>query len=275
MKKISLLLLCCMILMMTACGNDVSITVNDDSYEEVEEGTQVDETSDPSVEETQDNETSEDESKDTSDKVSSIYTSMFPSDLEQFRVPESGDTVVTIATNYGEIHILMFPEVAPKAVENLVTHGQNNYYDGVIFHRVIENFMIQGGDPTGTGRGGESVWGSSFEDEFDDAYFPYRGTLAMANAGPGTNGSQFFIVHSSDYSEDWKNAMIDYGMDTQMADAFEALGGTPHLFNKHTVFGQVVLGMDVVDAIATVEKGAADKPVEDVVIEDVVVTIID
>jgi peptidyl-prolyl cis-trans isomerase B (cyclophilin B) len=148
-----------------------------------------------------------------------------------------------IQTNMGEIRVELYPEVAPLAVENFVTLGEEGYYEGVIFHRVIENFMIQGGDPTGTGMGGESAFGESFEDEFDDSVSHEKGALSMANSGPNTNGSQFFIVHAEE--------------------------GTPHLDSGHTVFGQVIDGMDVVDAIATAETEQGDRPVEEVVIESV------
>lgn len=209
------------------------------------------------------------------------YETMYESDLVQFRIPDSGDTVVTLLTNYGEIDILMFPEQAPKTVENFVTHGQNNYYDGVTFHRIINDFMIQGGDPKGTGRGGESIWGKSFEDEFSDDLFPVRGALAMANSGSNSNGSQFFIVQSymnedkANEAEGWAQAMADYGFDEEMINAYRTLGGTPFLFNKHTVFGQVVNGMDVVDAIAAADKNENDKPIEDIIIEDIVITVIE
>ena len=102
----------------------------------------------------------------------------------------------TIKTNHGEIVIQLFPEQAPKTVENFVGLAKKGYYDGVIFHRVINDFMIQGGDPTGTGMGGESIWGAPFEDEFSNELFNIRGALSMANAGPATNGSQFFIVQN-------------------------------------------------------------------------------
>lgn len=114
--------------------------------------------------------------------------------LRQLSAPKNGDKIAYISTNKGDIKILLFPEAAPKAVESFITHAQNGYYDGVIFHRVIPGFMIQGGDPTGTGRGGESSFGGSFEDEFDMDYRNLYGALSMANAGPNTNGSQFFIV---------------------------------------------------------------------------------
>ncbi len=120
----------------------------------------------------------------------------------QLRKPQAGDITATMKTTMGEIQILLFPDAAPKAVENFTTHAKNGYYDGLIFHRVIPDFMIQGGDPTGTGMGGESIWGKHFEDEFSPDYHNLRGALSMANAGPGTNGSQFFIVQAPAVSDD-------------------------------------------------------------------------
>jgi cyclophilin family peptidyl-prolyl cis-trans isomerase len=149
-------------------------------------------------------------------------------------------TNATMQTNHGAIEIELFDDDAPKTVENFKKLARDGFYDGVIFHRVIQDFMIQGGDPTGTGTGGP---GYQFEDEFNDNKV-VRGALAMANAGPNTNGSQFFIV---------------------TADA------TPWLDGKHTVFGRVTAGMDVVDTIERVEKGPGDKPREDVRIESVAI----
>ena len=188
---------------------------------------------------------------------------------KQIRMPQAGDTVAVMKTTLGEIKILLFPDAAPKAVENFVTHAKNGYYTGIIFHRVIPDFMIQGGDPTGTGRGGESIWGTSFKDEFSVDYHNIRGALSMANAGPGTNGSQFFIVQAKDVDSGLLSQMeqlSDRGFPTECVEDYRNLGGTPWLDFKHTVFGQVVEGMDVVDAIATVKTGYGDKPVEDVVI---------
>lgn len=188
---------------------------------------------------------------------------------KQIRMPQAGDTVAVMKTTLGEIKILLFPDAAPKAVENFVTHAKNGYYTGIIFHRVIPDFMIQGGDPTGTGRGGESIWGTSFKDEFSVDYHNIRGALSMANAGPGTNGSQFFIVQAKEVDSGLLSQMeqlSDRGFPTECVEDYRNLGGTPWLDFKHTVFGQVVEGMDVVDAIATVKTGFADKPVEDVVI---------
>ena len=147
-------------------------------------------------------------------------------------------TTATLHTNHGAIVLELYPEDAPKTVENFVTLASDGFYDGVIFHRVIPDFMIQGGDPTGTGRGGP---GYQFEDEFND-HKVVRGALAMANAGPNTNGSQFFIV---------------------TADAASWLDG------KHTVFGKVTDGMDVVDAISQLPRDGMDRPEEEVTIERV------
>lgn len=188
---------------------------------------------------------------------------------KQIREPKQGDIVALMKTTMGDIKILLFPDAAPKTVENFTTHAKNGYYNGIIFHRVIPDFMIQGGDPTGTGRGGESIWGRSFEDEFSVDYHNIRGSLSMANAGPGTNGSQFFIVQAKEVDAGLISQMeqlSDRGFPTECVDDYMALGGTPWLDFKHTVFGQVVEGMDVVDAIAGVKTGYADKPVEDVVI---------
>ena len=146
-----------------------------------------------------------------------------------------------IQTNHGPIHVELYPDDAPKTVNNFVKLVNDGFYDRVIFHRVIPDFMIQGGDPTGTGSGGP---GYTFEDEFND-HKVERGALAMANAGPNTNGSQFFIVTTE---------------------------AAPWLDGKHTVFGRVTDGMDVVDKIAELPRDARDKPDDDVVIESVSVS---
>ena len=144
----------------------------------------------------------------------------------------------TLHTNHGDISIELFDDDAPKTVENFQKLARDGFYDGVIFHRVIPDFMIQGGDPTGTGSGGP---GYQFEDEFND-HKVVRGALAMANAGPNTNGSQFFIVTTEAAS--W-------------------------LDGKHTVFGTVTDGMDVVNAISALETDARDRPRSDVTIESI------
>lgn len=193
--------------------------------------------------------------------------------LNQTKAPEIGEEIAVIKTNHGDIKVRLFPEASPKAVENFKTHAQNGYYDGVTFHRVMKDFMIQGGDPDGTGRGGESIWGRSFEDEFNPEYHNLRGSLSMANSGPNTNGSQFFIVQKSDVDDGFIGQMRksgkDGGFSDEVIEAYEKLGGTPWLDFKHAVFGQVFEGMDVVDEIANVKTGANDKPKEDVVMEKI------
>lgn len=191
----------------------------------------------------------------------------------QLKPLEAGDTLATIKTNMGEIKIKLFPAEAPKTVENFTTHAKNGYYDSLIFHRVIKDFMIQGGDPTGTGMGGESIWGHSFEDEFDVKLHNIKGALSMANAGPNTNGSQFFIVQADSVPGNMLEQMKEMpeSFPEDIVKAYEEKGGTPWLDFRHTVFGQVVEGIDVVDSIADVAVGTADKPLDDVIIETITV----
>ena len=195
----------------------------------------------------------------------------------QLEAVKSGDTVAVMHTSMGDIEIKLFPEHAPNTVENFTTHAKNDYYNGIIFHRVIKDFMIQGGDPTGTGMGGESIWGRSFKDEFTPELHNLRGALCMANAGPNTNGSQFFIVQASETPANMLEQMKDLpdAFPPEIAEAYAQMGGTPWLDFRHTVFGQVVNGMDVVDAIAYVKVGAGDKPVNDVVINGIEIKVID
>lgn len=174
-----------------------------------------------------------------------------------------------IKTNHGDIKVALFPELAPKTVANFVGLAKQGYYDGVIFHRVIEDFMIQGGDPSGTGMGGESIYGESFEDEFSRELYNLKGALSMANAGPNTNGSQFFIVTASNVPSTMLGQMQELGFPEEIVAAYATEGGTPWLDQRHTVFGHVVEGMDVVIAINKVVTGPQDKPVEPVVIETI------
>ena len=190
----------------------------------------------------------------------------------QTKAPEKGDLVAVMHTNMGDIKIKLFPNEAPKTVKNFVELSKKDYYNGIIFHRVIKDFMIQGGDPTGTGMGGESIYGEKFEDEFDVSLHNVRGALSMANAGPGTNGSQFFIVQASECPEGMLGQMrglTDRGFPEETIADYEVLGGTPWLDFKHSVFGQVFEGMNVVDDIANVRTGAGDRPLHDVVIEGI------
>ena len=175
--------------------------------------------------------------------------------------------LLTVHTNLGDFKLELFPEIAPKTVENFVTHAKNGYYNGVIFHRVIEDFMIQGGDPTGTGMGGESIYGRTFEDEFSREAFNLYGTLSMANAGPNTNGSQFFIVTAKQVPAQMLKQLKDGGWPEEIVEEYAKVGGTPWLDHRHTVFGRVVEGMDIVLKIEGVKRNGQDRPLEDVVIE--------
>ena len=221
---------------------------------------------------------------------------------------------------FGTIRAVLFEEDAPKAVENFITHAEEGYYDGLTFHRVINEFMIQGGDPNGDGTGGESIWGESFKDEFTDSLCNFRGALSMANSGKDTNGSQFFIVQESDgssYTDSYFDSIEEqnklspskkakqqfqqylnlgyaeadlaaYGIteatlkanfqrqnagQTRFTDDvrnyYRQVGGTPWLDKMHTVFGQVIDGMDVVDAIAAVSVDDNNAPAETVTITSI------
>ena len=194
----------------------------------------------------------------------------------QLSAPQKGDTLAVMHTNMGDIKIKLFPEKAPKTVENFVTHSKNGYYNGLKFHRVINDFMIQGGDPRGNGTGGESIWGGSFSDEFDPELHNLRGALSMANSGPDTNGSQFFIVQAREVPSNMLEQMRDLednGFPADITAAYAELGGTPWLDFRHTVFGQVTDGMDVVDKIAAVETNN-DVPCKDVIISSIDIEII-
>lgn len=197
--------------------------------------------------------------------------------LKQLEKPTNGEKIAILKTNKGDIKIRLFEEAAPKAVENFISLIEDKYYNGIIFHRVIENFMIQGGDPSGTGMGGESKWKKPFEDEFDVNFRNFRGALSMANAGPNTNGSQFFIVQGDKLSDDiisqMKEAGEKRGYPEEIVKAYEEVGGAFWLDGKHSVFGQVFEGMDVVDDIAKSRVNPMDKPINDVVIEEAVVEV--
>ncbi|MGN7178941.1 peptidylprolyl isomerase [Cytobacillus sp. SAFR-174] len=205
----------------------------------------------------------------TEEKQTNNQSSETPDNFPQLTEEVQGnERLVEMQTSKGNIKIKLFPDQAPKAVENFIKHSEDGYYDGLIFHRVIQDFMIQGGDPEGTGMGGESIYGKAFEDEFSNELYNIRGALSMANSGPNTNGSQFFIVQNTTLDPSLKEQMEKAGYPEEIIKAYEK-GGTPWLDNKHTVFGQVVEGMDVVDSIAAVETAEQDKPAEDVVIEKI------
>lgn len=214
----------------------------------------------------------------------------------QLEKPQIGEEIAVVNTNLGDFKIRFFPEKAPKAVENFKGLAEKGYYNNLTFHRVIKDFMVQGGDPNGTGTGGESLWGEDFEDEFSEDLFNITGAVAMANRGPNTNGSQFFINNQSPSSfMGWNNFEEYYKMYKRNPSAFEQRyggtvdmskitddikklyeenGGSPMLdgyYNTahkgHTVFGQVFEGMDNVNKISNSEVDENNKPKEDVVIK--------
>lgn len=189
-------------------------------------------------------------------------------DYPQLNLDKVEGPKATIKTKHGDIKIQLFPEQAPMTVENFVRLAQKGYYDKTIFHRVISDFMIQGGDPKGNGTGGTSIWNHLFEDEFSRELFNLRGALSMANSGPNTNGSQFFIVQNKNMPKRYIKQMEPAGYPKEIIHAYKQ-GGTPWLDGRHTVFGQVIDGMDVVDEIAKVKKDKMDKPLEDVVINTI------
>lgn len=167
-------------------------------------------------------------------------------EFDQFSGPQKGDIVATMETNMGTIKIRLFADLTPEIVKNFTTLAEQDYYDGLTFHRVIQDFMIQGGDPNGNGTGGDSYLGEgvTLADEIVEELTHAKGTISMANRGPDTNTSQFFIVHAD-------SAFLD---------------------GSYSIFGQVYDGLSVVDDIAVVETNAIDKPVEDVVIEDITIS---
>ena len=202
---------------------------------------------------------------------SSDYLFEEGSTLLQFTKPADDAQIAVVTTSMGEIQIMFFPEQAPKAVENFTTLAEKGYYNGLRFHRVIDGFMIQGGDPNGNGTGGQSIWGEPFEDEFSKELHNFRGALSMANSGENTNGSQFFIVQANTTDPSLISQMngLHDVFSSEVVAKYEEIGGTPWLDYRHTVFGQVIKGMDVVDAIAGVETDANDMPVDDVIIENI------
>lgn len=188
----------------------------------------------------------------------------------QFESPKKGTPIVTLKTSLGEIELMFFPQQAPKTCENFLTHVKEGYYNGLKFHRVIPDFMIQGGDPTGTGRGGQSIWGRPFPDEFSMDLWnfprgPFHGQQRAQHQRqpifyrPGAGGQRG--PAGPDEAA---------GFPEEVIAQYEQVGGTPWLDRKHSVFGQVIRGMDVVDAIANVDTDGGNMPLEDVKILEAV-----
>lgn len=194
----------------------------------------------------------------------------------QFALPKKGDEKAIIKTSLGNITIRFFPNESPKAVENFIEHSKKEYYKGVLFHRVINNFMIQTGDPTGIGSGGESIWGKPFDDELSDKLHYFRGAVVMANSGANTNGSQFFIVQNPTVDSNFDGMMAYNKFSSELIKQYKSKGGSPHLepgfsdqasggvSTGYTILGQVIEGMDIVDKIAKVDVDNSSKPKTDV-----------
>ena len=204
----------------------------------------------------------------------------------QMSKPKNGETIAIIKVkDFGEMKVKFFENIAPKAVENFTTHAKNGYYDGLTFHRVIKEFMIQGGDPDGNGMGGESIWGTGFGTELSYELVPYRGSLCMAMSSlPNSIGSQFFITQAN-YDEEIKDLLASANYPAGLINQYEKYGGYLSLYLQYTVFGQVYEGLDVLDEIANVKTKSVplvingvdygtqdDKPVNDVVIETIEIT---
>ena len=195
--------------------------------------------------------------------------------LPQFdqELQEGEEIAVITVKGYGEIKVRFFPDEAPKAVENFTTHAKEGYYDGLTFHRVIADFMIQGGDPKGDGTGGESIWGEGFGPEPSDKLYHFPGALCMAQSSmPNSIGSQFYIVQGDDVTEEYLDQIEVYYDKTYpdiVKEKYLELGGVPHLDGDYTVFGQVFEGMDVVEKIADCETDENDLPKQAVTIEKI------
>jgi peptidyl-prolyl cis-trans isomerase B (cyclophilin B) len=244
--------------------------------------------------------------KDVWELVEDLEPSLLPElTTPQLEDPQPGEDIAILHTNHGDIWVRLFPELAPRTVENFVTHAKNGYYDELTFHRIVAGFMIQGGCPLGNGTGGESIWGGTFEDEFTPKLRNITGALSMANSGTNTNGSQFFIVNSPelqpyqiddfefflnnldtpvtrpDDGQPFLDEMGGYIVYNQLipADipkAYLEHGGSPHLDFGHSVFGHVFRGMDVVDSISKVEVSyfgnqdpRNDRPIDPVIIHNI------
>ncbi len=293
MKKIIFLFITSMLLF-TSCGNSEVETAEETDQKQIEvtgdenSANDQDDVDNQSVEFIEDEQFVEDEQLEEYNRQLEEIATMFSeevTDFPQLEEVKQGDTLAVISTNYGDIKVKLLPEVAPKTVENFITHANNGYYDNITFHRVIKDFMMQGGDPTGTGMGGESIWNEPFEDEVTKSVRHFNGALSMANAGPDTNGSQFFIIANEipldETMDEYKAAenevifvMPTTGEEFYLSDVFpdavlekyKEFGGTPQLDLNHTVFGQTIEGYENVVEITNVEVDESDKPVEDVYI---------
>ncbi|MGN0553648.1 MAG: peptidylprolyl isomerase [Oscillospiraceae bacterium] len=197
--------------------------------------------------------------------------------IHNFEMPEIGEKIAVITVkDYGEIKIKLFPEVASKGVENFTGLADMGYYDELIFHRIISDFMIQGGDPKGNGTGGKSIWGDSFDGGIPEGLYHFSGAVAYANSGAtSTNGSQFYIVNTPEgYLQNTCEELMQYDPSTyswapNVVEMYNEKGGVPFLDGGYTVFGQVFEGLDIVRELGNVETDENDKPLKQVQMESV------
>lgn len=190
----------------------------------------------------------------------------------QLRTPMEGDTIAIFDTSMGEFRAVLFPDITPLAVENFVTLAGEGYYDGVTFHRVVKDFVVQGGDPTGTGGGGESAFGAPFADEYSTELHHFMGALAMAKAFDDQLTSQFYVVSGAAVNNELADAMRQADYSDEVIDAYVKNGGLPTLDRRYTVFGQVYEGMDVVLEINAVKVDPEfDRPLKDVTINSITI----
>lgn len=267
-KSIMALILVLLLGMLTACGgNDNKTATSKKDSTESDKRTEDTTTEDVSKKEASDGSTMDMTGVTTADKIEGF---------DQTAMPEEGDTIATISVEgYGDITVRFFEEIAPYGVKNFITHAKEGYYEGVSFHRVIKDFMIQGGDPEGTGMGGDSIWKTPFYNEISEQAYVIRGSLCYANSGVDpSNGSQFFITQMAKVTEeDFKTYESQgYTFTEEQKKIYMEHGGCPWLQGGYTVFGQVIEGMDVVDKIAEVDVDESDKPTENVTISKVTVS---
>ncbi len=197
--------------------------------------------------------------------------------IHNFEMPEIGEKIAVITVkDYGDIKIKLFPEVASKGVENFTGLADMGYYDELIFHRIISNFMIQGGDPKGNGTGGKSIWGDQFDGGVPEGLYHFSGAVAYANSGStSTDGSQFYIVNTPEgYLQNTCEELMQYDPSTyswpqNVVEMYNEKGGTPFLDGSYTVFGQVFEGLDIVRELGNVETDENDKPLKQVQMESV------
>ncbi len=195
----------------------------------------------------------------------------FSSSEIQLKGPSVGDTIAVFETNLGIFKAVLYPQFAPKAVDNFTTHAKNGYYNNSTFHRVIADFLIQGGDPTNTGSGGDSIWMLPFENEYSESLHHYRGTLGMASFEKDQNRSQFYVIKGGEITDEMINAMKQAEYPQGVIDSYREVGGRPTMDYNYTIFGQVYDGLDILDAISILEVREDNRPKEEVIIKSITI----